>query len=428
MGLGKTLQVIAAVEALRSRGRGPFLVIAPVTLLTNWLREFHRFAPNVRVYVHRGPTRAHYAGAFRDIDVVLTNYETAVNDLGLMISISWEFIALDEAQAIKNPETLRTRALSQIPRRAAFALTGTPVENRSLDLWSLANFVVPGYLGSREHFVATLEAQPALLAAASRPIMLRREVADVATSLPPLIDIDVPLEMFAPEAEAYDRVIALVSNGLGTTPPLVLTTKLRQFTGHPSLVGLAPQSDPVASSAKLSRLLEMLEEIFLREEKVLIFSAFTALSDLLSLQIHERLHVPAQVMDGRTQPSDRQGVIDRFSAIDGAAALILHPTTGGSGLNITAANHVIHYTLEWNPAKESQATARAHRRGQGKPVFVYRFIYQNSIDEIIDQRTAAKQDLADQLVSPSDSLQLEDLVRAIRLRKRRSSPTTQGRR
>lgn len=419
MGLGKTLQVIAAVEELRTAGRGPFLVVAPVTLLVNWLREFQRFAPEVSIYIHRGPDRARYPGALKGIDVVLTNYDTVINDLGLMVSIDWEFIALDEAQAIKNPDTKRARTLAQIPRRAAFALTGTPVENKALDLWSLADFVVPGYLGTRGHFEASLRDDPERLAVAARPILLRREVADVADSLPPVVDVDVVLEMFDPEASTYDELLAQVGASVETTPPLTLITRLRQFTGHPSLLGLAAQADPVASSAKLARLLEIVEDIARRGEKVLIFSAFTRLSDLIAEVIRLRLHISAQVMDGRTPPTDRQTVVDSFGDREGPAVLILHPTTGGSGLNITAANHVIHYSLEWNPAKESQATARAHRTGQVKTVFVYRFIYERTIDEVIDAKLKAKQALADVLIAPTDSLGLEDVLSAVRLRPRR---------
>ena len=416
MGLGKTVQVIALLEERCSRGLGPSVVVAPVTLIENWRRELHRFAPALRVNIHHGPLRARYGGAFNEVDVVLTGYDTAARDVGVFLARDWDLLIMDEAQNVRNPDTLRAQLLREFPRRAAVMMTGTPIENGTMDLWSLADFAVPGYLGTREHFVASMAEQPELLARAVKPLLLRREVADVAADLPERIDADVVIDMFDGESSGYTELISSMRGQGDRGNALALITKLRQFTAHPSLVSdLTPTDpmDPIAVSAKLARLTEMLGEIFAATNKVLIFSVFHAMSDLIGRVIQERMYVPAWVMDGRTPPGSRQQIVDTFSGHEGPAALVLHPTTGGTGLNITAANHVIHYTLEWNPARESQATARSFRRGQELPVFVHRLIYPGTIDEIITDVLRRKRDLADEVIGPSDELELDMLVRAL---------------
>ena len=413
MGLGKTVQVIALLEERCSRGLGPSLVVVPVTLIENWRRELHRFAPSLRVSSHQGPSRARYAGAYQAVDVILVGYDTAARDVGVFLARDWDLLIMDEAQNVKNPDTLRAQMLRQLPRRAAVMMTGTPIENGTMDLWSLADFAVPGYLGTREHFVSSLAERPELLAHAVRPLLLRREVSDVAADLPERIDADVAIEMFDGESAAYEELISGMRGQANRSNALALVTKLRQFTAHPSLAfGLMPE-DPIFVSAKLARLTEMLGEIFAANSKVLIFSAFRDMSDLISRVIQERMYVSSWVMDGRTSPRTRQQVVDTFSEHEGRAALVLHPATGGAGLNITAANHVIHYTLEWNPARESQATARSFRRGQELPVFVHRLIYPDTIDEVIADVLRQKRDLADEVIGPSDALELDILVRAL---------------
>ena len=425
MGLGKTVQVIALLEERSSRGLGPSLVVVPVTLIENWRRELHRFAPALRVNAHQGPSRAHYGGAFNAVDVVLVSYDTAARDVGVFLGRDWDLIVMDEAQNVKNPDTQRAQILRQIPRRAAIMMTGTPVENGTMDLWSLADFAVPGYLGAREHFVASLAERPELLASAIKPLLLRREVGDVATDLPQRVDADVAVDMFEGEWSGYEELISSIQGQANRGNTLALITRLRQYTAHPTLVSDLTPEDPIAVSAKLVRLTEMLGEIFVANNKVLVFSAFRAMSDLISSVIQERMYVPSWVIDGRTPAKSRQKVVDTFSGHDGPAALVLHPATGGTGLNITAANHVIHYTLEWNPAKESQATARSFRRGQELPVFVHRLIYTDTIDEIIADVLRKKRQLADEVIGPSDALELDILVRAFGRRRVALAPTGQ---
>ena len=423
MGLGKTIQVIALLEERCSQGLGPSLVIVPVTLIENWRRELHRFAPDLRVNVHHGPSRARYGGAFNAVDVVLVSYDTAARDVGVFLGRDWDLVVMDEAQNVKNPDTQRAQLIRQFPRRSAVMMTGTPIENGTMDLWSLADFAVPGYLGTREHFIASLGERPELLARAIKPLLLRREVADVATDLPERIDADVVVDMFEGESSGYEELISRMQGQVNRGNTLALITKLRQFTAHPSLVSDLTPEDPIFMSAKLARLTEMLGEVFAANNKALIFSAFRAMNDLISRVIQERMYVPSWVIDGRTPAKSRQEVVDTFSRHDGPAALVLHPATGGTGLNITAANHVIHYTLEWNPAKESQATARSFRRGQELPVFVHRLIYPGTIDEIIADVLRKKRDLADEVIGPSEALELDMLVRAFGRRHAAAAPT-----
>ena len=425
MGLGKTIQVIALLEERCSQGLGPSLVILPVTLIENWRRELHRFAPDLRVNVHHGPSRARYGGAFNAVDVVLVSYDTAARDVGVFLGRDWDLIVMDEAQNVKNPDTQRAQLIRQFPRRSAVMMTGTPIENGTMDLWSLAEFAVPGYLGTREHFVASLRERPELLARAIKPLLLRREVADVATDLPERIDADVVIDMFEGEWSGYEELMSRMPGHVNRGNALSLITKLRQYTAHPSLVSDHAPEDPIFMSAKLARLTEMLGEVFADNNKALIFSAFRAMNDLISRVIQERMYVPSWMIDGRTPAKSRQEIVDTFSEHDGPAALVLHPVTGGTGLNITAANHVIHYTLEWNPARESQATARSFRRGQELPVFVHRLIYPGTIDEIIADVLRKKRDLADEVIGPSEALELDMLVRAFGRRRDAAAPTRQ---
>ena len=426
MGLGKTIQVIALLEERCSRGLGPSLVVVPVTLIENWRRELHRFAPALRVNAHHGPSRARYGGAFNEVDVVLVSYDTATLDIGVFLARDWDLMVMDEAQNVKNPDTLRAQLLRDLPRRAAIMMTGTPVENGTMDLWSLADFAAAGYLGTREHFVASLAEQPEVLARAIKPLLLRREVAEVAADLPERIDADVVIDMFEGESSGYEELISDMQGQANRGNALALITRLRQYTAHPSLVSDLTPYDPIAMSAKLARLTEMLSEIFAANNKVLVFSAFRAMSDLISQVIQERMYVPSWVIDGRTPAKSRQELVDAFSGHDGPSALVLHPATGGTGLNITAANHVIHYTLDWNPAKESQATARSFRRGQELPVFVHRLIYPNTIDEVIADVLRQKRDLADEVIGPSGTLGLDMLVKSLSRRRAAAALTEQG--
>ncbi|MDT0636248.1 DEAD/DEAH box helicase [Spectribacter hydrogenoxidans] len=397
MGLGKTLQVISA---LRDPGGnsvvGGALVIAPSSILENWIREIEKFCPDLHTLKHQGALRTGRPIDLEGFDVVVASYDTVIRDLSLLKMIEWQIVILDEAQNIRNPDALRTKSVKQIPRKVGLAVTGTPIENRLSDLWSIMDFAVPDYLGNLKSFemrygenIAGATALEPLIS----PLMLRRRVADVAKDLPERIDIEEVLEMNTTEATDYEAVREAVFEEYGANATLVSLGKLRQFCAHPEIVDNAAAKLGTGFS-KFERLKELLEEIFLRNEKVLVFTSYIKMADRIAVMAAEEFGAMAATLDGRLHIDERQPLIDRFSAHCGPAVLILNPRAGGSGLNITAANHVVHYNPEWNPALEDQASARAHRRGQDRPVTVRRLIYADTVEEVIGERLQRKRDIA----------------------------------
>lgn len=397
MGLGKTIQVITLILAEKSAGRSPSLVVTPATLLENWRREFAIFSPSLAVYIHAGPNRAGIASRFTGFDVIVTSYDTAVRDEPLLSSVPWNLLALDEAQNIKNPDAQRTLAVKGISRRVSLAVTGTPVENKLVDLWSLADFALPGLLGDRhafERLFADTNGDAADLAPIVAPILLRRRVRDVAKDLPERIDVTQPISMSRRMAVLYEQTRQAAIAEYGKSASLVALQRLRMFCAHPGLVG-ADQAEPAYEMPKYQRLLELLEEIFLRSEKCLIFTSYTGMTDIFRKDLPKRFSGQFfSFIDGRVPVPDRQTVVDDFSAASGGA-LFLNPRAAGVGLNITAANHVIHYNPEWNPALEDQASARAYRRKQQRPVTVHQLFFVDSVEEIIVGRLGLKRGLAE---------------------------------
>lgn len=422
MGLGKTLQVIAVLSYLKIKLNQPSLIVAPATLLENWRREFARFSPQMNVLVHAGKNRTGFPSHLNEYDAVVTSYDTVVRDQGLFNMIEWAYVVLDEAQAIKNPETRRAVAVKGLNRRGAIAVTGTPVENRLADLWSIMDFSCPRLLGSKEEFEKKygddFDSAEKLETVVS-PLMLRRRVVDVAADLPDKIIISQPVNMNGLEVDEYERIRRQISNEYGKSATLISLLRLRQYCTHPVLL----KADDVEASqssmqcSKLARLLEILEEIVVNSEKVIIFTSFTVMSDLLCRILPERLSIHSWQIDGRTPVAKRQILVDQFSNNEGSAVLVLNPRAAGTGLNITAANHVIHYTLEWNPAVEDQATARAYRRGQTMPVTVHRLFYPNTVEEIINDRLERKRQLAETAVVGTEAPEVEaaDIARALQL-------------
>lgn len=397
MGLGKTIQVITLVLAEKTAGRGPSLVVTPATLLENWRRELALFSPTLNVKVHAGPGRGGIASRLTGFDVIVTSYDTAVRDEPLLSSIPWNLLALDEAQNIKNPDAQRTLAVKGIPRRVSIAITGTPVENRLVDLWSLSDFALPGLLGDRQAFERLFEdtdSDAADLAPIVAPILLRRRVRDVAKDLPEKIDIDQPITMSRRMAEHYEQTRQAAISEYGKSASLVALQRLRMFCAHPGLVGVA-QTDPAEEMPKYQRLLELLEEFFSRDEKCLIFTSYTGMTDIFLKDLPKRFSGQFfSFIDGRVPVPDRQTVVDDFSAAPGGA-LFLNPKAAGVGLNITAANHVIHYNPEWNPALQDQASARAYRRKQQRPVTVHQMFFVDSVEEVVVGRLGLKRGLSE---------------------------------
>jgi SNF2 family DNA or RNA helicase len=398
MGLGKTLQVISVLRDSGASDLKPALIIAPGSLLENWRREIARFAPDLVVLKHHGALRTGRPADLHGFDIVITSYETVVRDNSLFKMIEWAAVILDEAQFIRNPQAQRTKAVKQLRRRAGLAVTGTPVENQLLDLWSIMDFVLPGHLGDQRTFETAFSNDidgAAHLEPLVSPLMLRRRIAEVAQDLPPRIDIPQVLELDDHEAAAYDAKRQQIFDQYGANATLVALTSLRLFCAHPALMDdeHSGAADPMSFS-KFRRLDEIVEEIFEQNEKVIIFTSFTAMADMIARHIETRFGAFAGVIDGRLPIDDRQPLIDTFGAVRGAAALVLNPKAGGTGLNITAANHVIHYNPEWNPAVEDQASARAHRRGQELPVTVHRLLVADTVEDVVDERLTRKRALS----------------------------------
>jgi len=393
MGLGKTLQIISALSDSGGVPLRPALIIAPGSLLENWRREISKFAPHLKVLKHHGALRTGRPSELKDHDVVVTSYENAVRDNSLFNMVLWKVVVLDEAQFIRNPDAQRTKAVKRLQREAGLAVTGTPVENRLLDLWSIVDFILPGHLGDAKAFELEYSND---VDGASRleplvsPLMLRRRVAEVAQDLPSRIDTPQVIELDEGEIAAYDAERERIHAEYGAAATLVALTSLRRFCAHPDLMnGNVATADPISFS-KFRRMDEIVEEIFARGEKVIIFTSFTAMADMIARHIKNHFGAFAGVIDGRLPIDDRQPLIDRFGSIEGGAALVLNPKAGGAGLNITAANHVIHYNPEWNPALEDQASARAHRRGQQLPVTVHRLLVADTVEDVVDERLTRK--------------------------------------
>jgi SNF2 family DNA or RNA helicase len=427
MGLGKTLQIIALLMMDPPDKTAPALIVCPTSLIANWVREFGKFAPSLTLMVHRG---AHRAGIYRDLQVasvVITTYDTMVNDISIFSSFEWAWVICDEAQAIKNPHSNRRQAIVTIPRRRSIPMTGTPVENTLMDLWSLADFAIPGMLGDRTvfevEFPDTLEAGQAL-GRLTDPIILKRRVRDVAADLPDRIDIDLPLELDDGLARHYDDVREATLEKYPVAGALVATLQLQLVCAHPWLripdatavawddARIIVRDDLPLLTPKLDRTTELLREAFANGRKVIVFALFNRIGDLIRTACRDLAGTYWGAINGSTPQEARQTIIDEFSYHDGAACLILNPKAAGSGLNITAATVVIHFTPVWNPALEAQASARAHRRGQTEPVTIYRLYYKDTVEEVMIERSAWKSDLANETV-PVSSRDAQDIKRAL---------------
>ena len=395
MGLGKTLQVISAMRDHEpTSSTAGSLVVAPGSLLENWTREIAKFCPSLHAIKHHGADRTGSPHELGRPDVVITSYETAIRDLSLLRMIQWHVVVLDEAQNIRNPATRRAQSVKRLRRDVSIAVTGTPVENRLRDLWSIMDFVLPGYLGDLPAFEARYtdtDEDASSLEPLVSPLILRRRVQEVAKDLPPRIDVPEILELEDDEAVAYDDIRAAIHQEYGAAATLVSLTKLRQFCAHPAL--LEELSRPNAYS-KFDRLKALLGEVFATREKALVFTSFTAMADRIAAMAQSDLGVISATIDGRLPIPERQSLIDQFTAYQGPAVLVLNPRAGGTGLNIAAANHVIQYNPEWNPAIEDQAAARAYRRGQTRPVTIRRMIIADTVEEVIDERLQRKRDVA----------------------------------
>jgi len=431
MGLGKTVQIIGALLLSKPTRNEPALVVCPTSLIENWCRELARFAPGLSFHVHRGSLRTGVPSGLTVAHVVITTYDTLVGDQLVFERVRWSYVIADEAQALKNPTSKRRQAVAGLNRDRMLAVTGTPVENTLLDLWSLTDLCIPGILGSKAGFELQFpDSQESALDLSSRTgsIVLKRKVADVASDLPERIACDIPLRLPDDLARRYDLLRTQIIERYPKAGALVATGQLQLFCAHPSLHGdFSEESDydPVSTdpaeeriiTPKIERAIAILEEAFLSGRKVLLFSAFNAVGKILR-DVATSAGIPDAMwgaINGATPQEDRQAIVDKFSEHLGPAVLILNPRAAGAGLNITAANVVIHFVPVWNPAIEAQASARAHRRGQKFPVTIYRLFYEGTVEEVMLERTNWKNGLAGDAVVITKERDSEDLARALKI-------------
>ncbi len=417
MGLGKTVQTLALFQ-LR-QGRGPALVVCPTSLLANWEREAARFTPNLRVLPIEGAERAKKIARLPEFDLGLTSYGLLRRDADLYAGIPFDTVVLDEAQHIKNPDTQNAQAAFRLRSRQRFVLTGTPMENSVRDLWSLMNFVVPGYLGSRSDFRERYEKplttgpEPALqrrLARRIRPFLLRRRKADVATELPAKIEQVVPCDLAPTQRATYDALLREILKGLGpddAATRMKMRTgllRLRQVCCDLRLLGLEE-----SASAKLDLLDELLEEMIDGGHRVLIFSQFVQMLDL----VRERLvasGIAHCYLAGLTK--DRQAQVDRFQNDETIPVFLISLKAGGVGLNLSAADSVIHFDPWWNAAVEAQATDRAHRIGQTRVVTSYKLIARETVEEKILKLQYRKREMASAMLESDEAPLMHGLTTA----------------
>jgi SNF2 family DNA or RNA helicase len=428
MGLGKTIQVIAALIKERETTKKvvPTLLIAPTSVVGNWNKEIEKFAPHLQVIVHHGSDRIQDLAAFKTAsnkcDVLITSYTLARKDSKLLQAMTWQRIVIDEAQNIKNPAAEQTKAILKLKSTHRLALTGTPVENRLLDLWSIFNFLNPGYLGKEAQFRKSFElpiqkerdpVQSAILKKLVQPFILRRLKTDktIIKDLPDKVEQKQYCNLTKEQGSLYEAIVKDVMKQLEEVEGiqrkgLMLSTlmKLKQVCNHPRQF-LQDNSEFTATrSHKLQRLDEMVEEVTAEGESLLIFTQFTEIGEALQQYLKQVLGYQTYYLHGGTSRNKREQMITEFQDPETEpSAFVLSLKAGGVGITLTKANHVFHFDRWWNPAVEDQATDRAFRIGQKKNVFVHKFVTLGTLEERIDQMIEDKKKIANSIVGADES-------------------------
>jgi hypothetical protein len=430
MGLGKTIQVLAYLMYLKQRQqtRGPHLLICPTSLLPNWRSEIQRFTPSLRIHIHHGSHRNEVdadgrtplACALSDADLILTTYATCVRDIETLAGIEWDAVILDEAQNIKNTETKQAAAVRKLAAHHRIALTGTPVENRLDELWSIMDFLNPGYLGGltwfRRNFAAPITDNPQGEAARRlhrllMPVLLRRRKTDPAiqVELPEKWEVRDTAGLKGEQAALYQSIVNQLWSGLAQTKSdmsrrgriLSALTRLKQVCDHPCLV--AGGSAHPRRSGKLSLLLDLIEEVVAEGEASLVFTQFREMGEIICDALAARFGWRPRFLHGGLGAGERGELVDSFqSGADPSPVLVLSLKAGGVGLNLTRANHVFHFDRWWNPAVEDQATDRVFRIGQTKDVQVHKLVCSGTLEERIDEMITSKRQLSAAVVGESE--------------------------
>jgi hypothetical protein len=434
MGLGKTIQLIAHILKRReARERAPSLVVCPTSVLGNWTRELKRFAPGLAVRRYHGSQRS--PAVFAEADVVLTTYGLLVRDAECLAEQTWDVIALDEAQAIKNPDSQRARAARALTGRHRVAMTGTPVENRLDELWSLMSFLVPGLLGPRATFRRNVAVPVERFGDADvaeqlkrgvSPFVLRRLKSDptIIDDLPDKLETVDYCALTPGQAALYQQVVAESLAAIAGSEKmqrrgavLAMLTALKQVCNHPAHYAKDRSAELSGRSGKLERLTGILDDLLELGERALIFTQYREMGELLARHLLETYEEVVPFLHGGVPIDKRDAMVADFQdAANAAPFLIVSLRAGGTGLNLTRASHVIHYDRWWNPAVEDQATDRAYRIGQDKNVYVHKLVSQGTLEERIDSMLEDKRQLAESVIGSGEAWVTElddDALRAL---------------
>lgn len=420
MGLGKTVQVLTAILYFKERNPTevrPSLIIVPPTLLSNWENEIKKFTPELTYYIYHGSNRTF---PFEEYDIILTSYGVIRLDLDMFSDKTWFICVIDEAQNIKNPKTQQTKAIKSVPALNKIALTGTPIENKLTDYWSIFDFVNKGYLSSLDSFKANyvmrierLEETKTLekFKTITKPFVMRRLKTDdnIKDELPDKIINDIYCSLTNKQIKLYNAIMDGIFEDLeGKTGIerrgiiLNIITGLKQTCNHPAQF-LRSDNPKISESGKMELLITILENILDMDEKVIIFTQYAQMGEIIQKLVSKKLKTDVLFLHGSLTQQKRTEVINSFQEDKSYKILVATLKTGGVGLNLTAAQNVIHYDLWWNPAIENQATDRVHRIGQKSDVMVYRFITKGTLEEVIDEMSKNKLNLAEKAISSDET-------------------------
>ena len=420
MGLGKTVQILTAIlhfKELNPLDTEPSLIIVPPTLISNWENEIKKLTPSLSYYIYHGSNRTF---PFEDYDIMLTSYGVIRLDLDMFADKKWFICVIDEAQNIKNPNTQQTKAIKGVPAYNKIALTGTPIENKLTDYWSIFDFVNKGYLSTLDNFKANyvmrierLEETKTLdkFKTITKPFVLRRLKTDdnIKDELPDKIVNDIYCSLTKKQILLYNAIMDGIFEELeGKTGIerrgiiLNIITGLKQACNHPAQY-LRSDNPKISESGKMELLITILENILDVDEKVIIFTQYAQMGKIIQKLVSEKLKTDVLFLHGSLTQQKRNEVIENFQENKDSKILVATLKTGGVGLNLTAAQNVIHYDLWWNPAIENQATDRVHRIGQKSDVMVYRFITKGTLEEVIDEMSKSKIDLANKAISSDET-------------------------
>ena len=432
MGLGKTVQLLALFA--RESADAPTLLVCPMSLVGNWEREAARFTPHLRVHVHHGAERPRgeaFAQAVRDCDLLVTTYALLARDAEALAEVRWHRVVLDEAQAVKNAATKAAVAARALQTSRRFAVTGTPVENRLADLWALLDLVNPGLLGTasdfRTRFAVPVERRgdeeaTRRLRALTAPFVLRRLKTDtsVVSDLPRKLEMEVVCSLTREQASLYSAVVDEMMERIAHTEGierrglvLATMTKLKQVCNAPAQY-LRDGSRLDGRSGKLQRLEETLEEVLAADEKALLFTQYAEFGGMLREHLSARFGREVVFLHGGLRKAERDAMVVRFQGEGGPPLFVLSLKAGGTGLTLTAANHVVHVDRWWNPAVEDQATDRAYRIGQTRPVQVRKLVCAGTLEEKIAAMIRDKRGLAASVVGDGEGWLTELSTSALR--------------